>query len=60
MGIDVARSAYAVKQLKGVSNIMLVTTSDFSRDLNTFKASRYDFDLRNYESVMEWLNAYKP
>ena len=28
--------------------------------VHDYKASRWDFDLKNYEGVLEWINAYAP
>lgn len=60
VGIDVVRSLYAVKGELKVANAMLATTSDFTRGAYEFKTSRYDFDLRNYEAILEWINQYRP
>ena len=42
------------------ANALLATTSDFTRGVKEFKASRYDFELANYEAVLDWVNEYKP
>ncbi len=55
-----ARAIYGVKQDLRVANAMLVTTSDFEPGVYKYKSERYDFDLRNYEGVVEWINEYKP
>ncbi len=60
VGIDVARALYGVKMDLNVANMMLATTSHFSRDLHAWKASRYDLELRDYEGILEWLNEYRP
>ena len=60
VGVEIARALYAVKGDLRVANAMLATTSDFTRGVHEYKASRYDFDLRNYEAVLEWINSYRP
>jgi uncharacterized protein YjbI with pentapeptide repeats len=59
VGVEIARALYGVKQDIRVANAMLATTSDFTRGVNDFKASRYDFDLKNYQDVLNWINTYK-
>lgn len=58
VGIEIARSLYTIKNEMRVSGAMLATTSDFTAGVKRFKASRYDFELINYEAIVEWLNAY--
>lgn len=60
VGIDVVRSLYGVKMNLKVANMLLATTSYFTKGVHAFKASRYDLQLRDYEGILEWLNAYKP
>lgn len=60
VGIDIARNLYAVKTLYGVAGAMLATTSDFTKGVRNFKSSRYDFELKNYLKILEWINEYKP
>ncbi|MEM7204923.1 MAG: pentapeptide repeat-containing protein [Planctomycetota bacterium] len=60
VGVDIVRSLYGVKTDMRVGNAMLATTSDFTKGVHDFKASKYDLDLRNYEAVLEWVNTYKP
>lgn len=60
VGIEIARGLYCVKQELKVSNAMIVTTSDFSSEVRKFAGSRYDMDLRNMQSIIEWLDTYRP
>lgn len=60
VGIEVARSLYAIKGELRVSNAMLATTSHFTRGVQHFASSRYDLSLKDFESIVEWLNSYRP
>lgn len=55
VGIDIARSIYGVKSDLHIANAMLATTSFFTKGVHDFKASRYDFELRDYQGITEWL-----
>ena len=62
VGIEAARSLYSVKNEMKVSNAIIATTSTFTKGVHDFSASRYDFSLRDYDGIMEWLkvsNGYK-
>jgi len=39
---------------------MLATTSDFTKGVHDFKTSRWDFRLRDFEGILEWINEYRP
>lgn len=39
---------------------MIATTSRFTKGVLDFKASGYDLELRDYEGILEWINAYRP
>lgn len=60
VGVEIARSLYGVKLDLRVANAMLATTSRFTKGVQDFKASRYDFELRDYEGILEWINSYRP
>ena len=60
VGVDVARAVYGVKSQLNVDNAMLATTSDFTRGVKAFKTSVWNLELRNYENMLEWINAYRP
>ncbi|MEO0480638.1 MAG: restriction endonuclease [Planctomycetota bacterium] len=60
VGVEVARALYGVKGDLRVANAMLATTSRFTKGVHDFKASRHDFDLKDYEGILEWINHYKP
>lgn len=67
--VDLVRSLYGIRNTMKVNGAMLATTSDFTKGARRFqedarmrdgKTSRYHFDLRNYTSVLEWINDYRP
>jgi hypothetical protein len=39
---------------------MLATTSFFTQGAKQFKSSRYNLELRDYNGILEWLEAYRP
>jgi hypothetical protein len=56
VGIEVVRSLYGIEPvLSRGANIMLATTSWFTRGAKEFKASRYDLELRDYDDLVGWL-----
>lgn len=59
VGIDVVRSLYAVKTDLRVGNALLATTSFFTKGVEDFKASHYDFHTKDFHGIIEWLNHYK-
>jgi len=67
--VDIVRSLYGIRNTMKVNGAMLATTSDFTKGAREFQknarlsegsTSRYHFDLRNYTSVLEWINEYQP
>ena len=60
VGIDLVRGLFHIKMEMKAANVMLATTSWFSRDVHLFKASRYDLELKDYEGILEWINEYHP
>ncbi len=60
VGIDIVRALYATKLTLNVANMLLATTSHFTKGVQDFKASRYDLELRDYEGILDWLNIYQP
>jgi HJR/Mrr/RecB family endonuclease len=60
VGVDIARSLYAVKGDLRVANAMIATTSSFTQGVHDYKTSRYDFHLSDYEQLIEWMNQYRP
>ena len=60
VGIGVVRQLYGTKVKLEVANMMLATTSFFSQQVHKEQLSRYDLELRDYEAILEWINAYKP
>ncbi len=59
VGIEIARSLYTIKNELKVGGALLATTSDFTNGVKAFKASRYDFELKNYDGIVEWLKQYR-
>ena len=60
VGVDIARALYGLKTDLRVSSAMLATTSHFTKGVYDFKAAKYDFELRDYNGVLEWINNYRP
>lgn len=58
VGVDVLRSLYAVKTDKSMANALIATTSHFTRGAHEYKSSKYDLALRDYEGIVEWIEAY--
>ena len=59
VGIGVARALFGVKTARGIANAMIATTSYFSSPVQQFARSRYDFELRDYGNVVDWIREYK-
>ncbi len=60
VGVEVACSLYGAKVFEGFSNALLVTTSFFEAGVPKFAAKGWDFELRDFFGLVEWLNAYRP
>ncbi|MFH1893992.1 MAG: pentapeptide repeat-containing protein [Candidatus Zixiibacteriota bacterium] len=60
VGVAIARALYSVKLDLRVSNALLASTSHFTRGVEKYAASRYDFELCDYEGILDWINTYKP
>ncbi|WPD23102.1 MAG: restriction endonuclease [Candidatus Electrothrix scaldis] len=60
VGVDIVRALYGVKHDLRVGNALLATTSNFTKGVYDFKASRYDLELRDFEGILKWLNEYHP
>jgi restriction endonuclease Mrr len=60
VGLDIVRKLYGLRTEMNVGGALLATTSYFSEDAKAYKASRYDLKLRDYESILEWINQYRP
>jgi HJR/Mrr/RecB family endonuclease len=59
VGISTVRQLLHVKDRITASNAMIITSSDFTKGVYDYKAERYDFDTKNFESVINWCNKYK-
>lgn len=60
VGIELARRLYFVKSELKVGMAMLATTSHFTKGVHEFKTSRWDFRLRDFTGILEWINEYRP
>ena len=62
VGVDSVRSLYGAAGDLEYRNIamMLATTSSFTSGARKYASSKYNFELRDYESILEWINEYKP
>ena len=60
VGIALIRGLYGVKSFLGVSNALLVTTSEFSEDARKFVESKYDIQLVDYSQLLKWFQDYAP
>jgi restriction system protein len=60
VGIEVARALYGAKVDERFANALLVTTSSFEEGVVKFAAERWDFELKDFVGLVEWLNAYRP
>ena len=59
LGINYVRELYGVKTDLRIGNALLATTSHFSKSAHDFKTSHYDFELKDFEGIVDWLNKYK-
>ena len=60
IGIDIIRSLYTVKNDLSVGNVMLATTSHFSSEVEKYKMTKYDLELKDYGNIINWMNEYEP
>jgi len=60
VGVGIARGLYGVMTDLRFNCALLTTTSYFTKGAEKFAASRYGFELRDYEGILEWINEYKP
>ena len=61
VGVNIIRELFGVRTLlKSNSNLMLATTSDFTRGVTDIKASEYDLELVDYKRLVNWLKKYRP
>lgn len=62
VGVEVVRSLYGAAGGLAKANVamMLATTATFTEGARRYASSKYNFELRDYRSVLEWINAYTP
>lgn len=60
VGIEIARTLYGAKTVEGYANALLVTTSFFTRGVLDFAHRPWDFQVRDFHGLVEWLNKYRP
>jgi HJR/Mrr/RecB family endonuclease len=60
VGVEIARALYGAKADERFSSALLVTTSFFQQGVERFAARRWDFELRDFHGLVEWLNGYRP
>jgi hypothetical protein len=62
IGVDVVRALYGAAGDLPNPNVamMLATTSSFTAGARKYAASKYNFELHDYQRVPEWVNAYRP
>lgn len=62
VGIEIADALYGVKGRLGglAANAMIATTSRFTKGVKDLKATRFDFDTRDFHNIIEWVNEYRP
>lgn len=62
VGVEIVRALYgaASNLVKANTAIMLATTSEFTAGARMFASEKYNFELRDYESLLEWINVYRP
>lgn len=58
--VDIIRGLYGVKSYLGVSNALLVTTSNFTRDARKFVETKYDIQLFDAADLAKWIRSYVP
>lgn len=59
VGVEIVRSLSGVKAHLGVSNALLVTSSEFSKGSKQLADSRYDLHLIEYFDLLNWLKQYR-
>ena len=60
VGIEIARAIYGAKVDEGYSNALLVTTSHFQDGVEQFALRHWDFQIKDFKRLVEWLNRYRP
>jgi len=62
VGVDIARELYgaAMKLDRGNVGMILATTSSFTKGAEELASSTYNFELRDYDAVLGWINECRP
>lgn len=60
VGIEIARALYGAKHDEGFANALLVTTSRFQSGVEQFAIRHWDFQTKDFDGLVEWLNRYRP
>jgi hypothetical protein len=60
VGLEIARALYGAKTIEHYTNALLVTTSYFEKGVLKLAGRQWDFQLRDYEGLVKWLNSYHP
>jgi restriction system protein len=58
IGVSVARELLQVKNDKKAANALLITTSDFTKGVYDYSINRLDFDVKNFDDIIEWCKYY--
>ncbi|MBI4681218.1 MAG: restriction endonuclease, partial [Nitrospirae bacterium] len=60
IGIDKIRQLYGAKEYLGVSNAVIVTTSEFTREAQQFAKLKEDIKLVDKKWLVDWIGTYSP
>jgi uncharacterized protein YjbI with pentapeptide repeats len=62
VSVAIARALYgtAMDLCKLNANMMLATTTSYTRGAKAYAASKYNFELKDFEDIVEWVNVYRP
>jgi HJR/Mrr/RecB family endonuclease len=60
VGVSLVRALYGTTVRLGVAGAMLATTSSFTKGAKEFAGSTYDLSLKDYNDILDWVNAYRP
>jgi len=62
VGVGVVRALYGAAGDLTLPNaaMMLATTSSFTSEALRYASEKYNFDLREYNDILSWINEYRP